>query len=362
MKKVFRLIGLVIAGVLLQSQGCQEVSQGVCQGEWTATPGTPVGLDAGTQLTVGFYNVENLFDTLDDVRNAEDDWLLEEEAIGWDEGNYEIKLQNLSRAISSMDEGGPDLLGIAEVENACVLADLIHTESLSPKGYRIVHEESGDHRGIDVAFLYDPNFFTYQSHKTYTVTFANTDYTSRDILAVEGSIDGQHLWVIVNHWPSRGGGQVETAPKRMAAARRVRSLVDDLTNADPEVGIIVMGDFNDDPTDPSIMSVLGAEDEADEDLDVSELFNPMAAIHDPESEGSLTYRGKYNLFDQIMLNGSLLDSKKPLSYVPGSVSIHHPNFMRFRGRGPSRAIHRGEFKPYGFSDHFPVMVTLSANQ
>lgn len=334
----------------------QETASAACASGLMAKPAQALALAPGTELMVSFYNVENLFDTVDAPYEG-DDFVLVEPKIGWDEGNYERKLANLARAISSMGDNGPDILGLAEVENACVIADLIRQPALAERGYRIVHEESPDRRGIDVALIYDPAKFRYVSYATFEVGFDDPGYVSREILAVQGEINGQPLFMLVNHWPSRGGGQQKSEPRRLAAARTARDLVQRMEAQQPEAGILLMGDFNDDPFNESLSRVLGAAP-LPSDAPSPGLYNAMYHLLDPDQEGSLTYRGKYNLFDQVILNEDLLRGSSRLQYVNGSATIHHPDFMRFRGQGPSRAIHRGEFKPYGFSDHFPVYVKL----
>lgn len=329
-----------------------------CGAALRATSDPEPSLAVGTEIVMGFYNVENLFDTLDDPANPGDNWVIEEPAIGFAEGNYRIKLQNLAKAIASIEGQGPDLLGLAEVENACVIADLIAQPPLATRGYRLVHEESNDHRGIDVALMYDPEYFAYRSHFTRRVDFSDPDYTGRDILVVEGLVNGETIYVLVNHWPSRSGGQQESEPRRIAAAQAVRQVVDELNEQAPEAGLVIMGDFNDDPADPSLTQVLQAQLTYPEAMGKPGIYNLFAPLHDPEREGSLTYRGRYNLFDQVLLNEDLLDGAGALGYVSSSATIHHPDFMRFRGGGPSRSIHRGEFKDYGFSDHFPVYLKL----
>jgi len=333
-------------------------STGGCAAGVMATPDGPsVDLSAGSEVMIGFYNVENLFDTVNAPYEG-DDWLLVSDKINWEEGNYFKKLDNLSRAIASIGNGGPDVLGIAEVENACVLADLVQTGELAKKGYKVVHEESPDRRGIDVALIYDPQKFEFQVFQTFEVDFkSDPQYVSREILTVKGLINEMEVYLLVNHWPSRGGGQEKSEPRRLDAAATASDIVAQIREASPDAGIILMGDFNDDPSNESLRNELGAAPLRNPSLTDPGLYNAMYDLHDPESEGSLTYRGKYNLFDQIILNEKLLGSQT-VSYIPNSATIHHPNFMRFRGKGPSRAIHKGEFKPYGFSDHFPVYVKL----
>jgi predicted extracellular nuclease len=346
------LLALHSCGTVVQ----QEAPVEACTAGLLARPETSQPLPSGSELMVAFYNVENLFDTVDAPYEG-DDFVFVEPKIGWDTGNYEKKLANLARAISSMGQQGPDILGLAEVENACVVADLIRQPALAERGYRIVHEESPDRRGIDVALIYDPNKFTFTSFVPFEVSFDDPDYVSRDILGVQGTINGQTLFMLVNHWPSRGGGQAESEPRRIAAARTAREVVSRIDKESPQAGVLLMGDFNDDPFNESMAKVLGAAPLPEESARPG-LYNVMYRLLDPEREGSLTYRGKYNLFDQIVINEELVNQSGALGYVSGSATIHHPDFMRYKGRGPSRAIYRSEFQPDGFSDHFPVYLTL----
>jgi endonuclease/exonuclease/phosphatase family metal-dependent hydrolase len=353
---------LILFLALLLLFGCRSRDEAKQQVGQTAPGEAPAPQAADGSVAIGFYNVENLFDA-DHDPGKEDDEFLPGGRYGWSEATYRQKLQNMARAIESMVPGGPAVLGLAEVENRRVLEDLIAQPGLLGRGYRIVHEESPDPRGIDVALIYDPAVFTYRRHEARLIDFPlEPEYVSRQVLMVKGEIKGSALALLVNHWPSRYGGAKESEPRRLAAARTARTLVEEAWQRDPQLGVLVMGDFNDDPTDRSVVEVMRAETVA-KAVEEGEFFNPMYALHDPECCGTLTYRGKWNLFDQILVSQQLLDRKGKLRYQPGSATIHNAEFMQVGGDGnakdmPRRAIYRGEFQERGFSDHFPVYLRL----
>lgn len=314
------------------------------------------------ELCIAFYNVENLFDTSDNPDKIDEDFT-PEGRYKWTEAIYQEKLNNLAKAISSINQVGPDILGIAEVENRSVVEDLTQMPALKAHGYMVVHEESPDMRGIDVALIYNPKVFTYISHTAHEVVFPQEpDYTSRKVLLVKGKIKKEILYLLVNHWPSRYGGQEESEFRRVTVALKVRSILDEIRKDDPQANLLLMGDFNDDPFNKSISEVLQAQAEPI-NLAPDALFNAHYLMHQVDSVGTLTYRGKWNLFDQILLSPSLLQPSRKLSYIPQSVGIHRPEFMQVGGDGPAkdmprRAIYRGEFQKNGYSDHFPVYVRL----
>ena len=216
-------------------------------------------------------------------------------------------------------------------------------------------------RGIDVAFAYDPKTFKYISHEAREIYFPKEpEYTSRKILMIEGQIAGENIFLFVNHWPSRRGGQLESEERRLTAARLVRKMIDEIMAKHSDANIILMGDFNDDPFNKSLMSVIGAWGDA-ASLDEDGFYNPMFVLHNPNNQGTLTYRGKWNLFDQIILSEDLLDDEGKLFYKDQSARIVNEGLNVGFGRGaasPRRAIFRGEFDEEGFSDHFPVCVDL----
>ncbi|MEL6256053.1 MAG: hypothetical protein AAFR87_28875 [Bacteroidota bacterium] len=314
-----------------------------------------------TEFVVAYYNVENLFDTEDNPDKIDEDFT-PGGRYEWDQSKYERKLFQISKAIKSIGPEGPDLLGLGEVENAKVIQDLLNQEPLKNRNYKFVHYESPDMRGIDVAFVYDSKLFKLSDDEAYEIYFKQEpDYTSRKVLHVKGKFVNQKLHVLVNHWPSRRGGQQESEFRRVAVAEEVRGVIDGIYAKDKDAHVIVMGDMNDDPFNKSIVETLGAVGKMDA-LEENGLFNPMTKLHDADNYGSLTYRGKWNLFDQIIMSEDLLDEKGKLKYVAGSAKVHNVELLQVGfGRGakyPRRAIFRGQFEGAGYSDHFPVYVKL----
>lgn len=315
----------------------------------------------GKAFTLAFYNVENLFDTQDDPA-IDDQEFLPEGKNKWDGAKLNTKLKNLSQVIAQLgDEDGPEMIGLAEIENEEVLKQLATHPSLKKHGYAWVHHNSPDERGIDVALLYKKkSFFPLYTH-AYPVQLPGDDKT-RDVLLVKGLVGKDHeLTVIVNHWPSRSGGQAESDPDRRAAATVVRTIVDSIGAIDPFAAVVIVGDFNDDPKDPSMHQVLKAGKDTLEAKGTL-LYNPMFALHNPDNYGSLMYRMKWNLFDQVIVNKTLLAADSPVRYVFGSAAVYHPDWMAekegdYKG-APLRSYLKGEFHPEGYSDHFPVYIQL----
>ena len=232
---------------------------------------------------VGFYNFENLFDTINNegVRDGE---FTPEGSKEWNVERYENKLAKLSVVISEIgaDEGfrkGPDVLGICEVENRGVLEDLIKQKNIRRSKYQIVHYDSPDKRGIDVALLFRAESFELSSSKPYTLYLTDPVtgrriYT-RDQLLVTGDLNGQKVHILVNHWPSRWGGHLQSQPLRLGAAQLSRHIVDSLVNSGSIAQVIVMGDLNDDPTDISVEQYLYAAVDSSE-LKKKQLYNASA--------------------------------------------------------------------------------------
>jgi predicted extracellular nuclease len=331
-----------------------------CGGKKQAEENNSTTFTNKKDILIGFYNVENLFDIYD-APNKEDGEFLPDGRYEWNSSKYVKKLDNLARVISSMGQNGPDLLGIAEVENREVMEDLTQLTELKGRNYAIVHEESADMRGIDVGLIYDPAVFQYEDHKAFEVDFPEEPgYTSRPILVVEGKVNGEVLFVVVNHWPSRRGGQEESEIRRLNAARKVKEVISDIESGHEGYNFVIMGDLNDDPFNKSVAEVLGADNNPAN----PNYFNPMYDMHEPDSVGTLTYRGKWNLFDQILVSNELMDETGKLKYISKSAEVHRPEFMQVGGDGPAkdmprRAIYRDEFQDNGFSDHFPVFLRLS---
>lgn len=316
------------------------------------------------EYVVAFYNVENLFDTEDNPDKIDEDFTPGGK-YEWDQKKYERKLFQIAKAIESIGENGPDLLGLGEVENPKVIEDLLNQEQLKDRKYEFVHFESPDMRGIDVAFVYDSKVFKVEEKEAYEIYFEQEpDYTSRKILCVSGKLKNQSLHILVNHWPSRYGGQEESESRRLTAANKAKEVMDALYAKDDDAHIIIMGDMNDDPFNRSLVESLGA---VGDESDVAEngFFNPMTNLHDADDYGSLTYRGKWNLFDQVIISEDLMDDKGKLKYVEGSAQVHNIKMLQVGfGKGakyPRRAIFRGKFEGEGYSDHFPVYIKLKQN-
>lgn len=316
--------------------------------------------------TIAFYNIENLFDTENDPFTFDDD----RTPIGkdaWTPEKYEDKLKKISRVLSEIgietSKFPPAVIGLCELENRQVLEDLVAQELLKKFNYQIIHYDSPDRRGIDVALIYQKEFFTpinSQSRRLliYDLEDPSKRVFSRDQLVVSGHFEGEPMHFIVNHWPSRSGGEARSSYKREKAAWLNKQIIDSLHQIDPYAKIVAMGDFNDDPTNKSIKKVLNSSREQEKTI-VRQLFNPMENLS-RKGLGSLAYRDGWNLFDQILLTHPFL--KKDYSgYSFYKAGIFNANYLitptgQFRGY-PFRSYDYGGYTG-GYSDHFPVFVYL----
>ncbi|MBK6264113.1 endonuclease/exonuclease/phosphatase family protein [Marivirga sp. S37H4] len=305
---------------------------------------------------VAFYNLENLFDTEDDPTISDEEFLPEGKNE-WTIERYQSKLENMAKVISSMTYG-PDIVGLAEVENRKVLEDLVQTGAMAPKKYQIVHFDSPDGRGIDVALIYrSDKFKPFHTKKIVFKDPDNPNFKTRDMLWVKGLYAGDTLNVVVNHWPSRRGGKQEM---RVMAAEILRKNIDSVQQINPEAKIILMGDFNDDPTDKSVRKVLRADGKIKK-LEKGDLYNPSMKTF-KDGFGTLYYKGAWNLFDQIIISKSLLEqNSEKYHYIDNSFKVYAPEWMREadgENRGaPLRTFSYGVFKN-GFSDHYPSFIVL----
>ncbi|GAB2761442.1 endonuclease [Actinomadura fibrosa] len=317
-------------------------------------------------VSIGFYNLENLYDIYDDPLTFDDD----RTPLGkdrWTEEIYRKKIKNMAYAISriGLKETGnaPILLGVCEVENRQVLEDLISDPVLASCGYGIIHEESPDLRGVDVALLYQKNHFIPQNSVAHELELYDSKDLSkriytRDQLVVSGLLEGEKINLIINHWPSRSGGEKISSPKREKAAALNRKIIDSLHRADPYSKIISMGDFNDDPKNKSIKKVLGARSSR-KSLELKDLYNPMASLAEA-GIGSLAYRDSWNLFDQIILSKAFL-TESDSEYRFFKAGVFNEQFLitpsgQYKGY-PFRSFGSGGFTN-GYSDHFPVYILL----
>ena len=322
--------------------------------------------------TISFYNLENLFDTEDDPA-IDDSEFLPTAANQWDEAKYQTKLQNMAKAIKSIgsNNAAPDVLGLCEVENRRVLEDLIQQNDLKDKDYGIVHYNSPDARGIDVAMLYKKSAFSPFKESTIRIDFPENKEKTRDVLLVSGILGKKDtLHIFVAHFPSRRGGQKESEHKRIFVASQVKNRIDSLQKINPKANVIVMGDLNDEPNNISITETLNAKPYP-KNLKNNELFNAMGVM---KAEGKGThayYNGKekkteWSLLDQIILSPALLNKKNKLQYVLGSATIHKPDFLlqtepeQFKGQ-PLRTF-AGKKYLAGYSDHLPVYIQIVAKK
>jgi len=314
--------------------------------------------------TIAFYNLENLFDTENDTLIFDDD-RTPEGKDHWTKERYLKKLDNLSRVLSeigkSASKTSPDIIGICEVENRKVIEDLINHPNLITKDYGIVHYDSPDERGIDVALLYKKSVFLPTSSASRRLLLINDDdernYT-RDQLIVGGLLDDEQLFFMVNHWPSRSGGEVRSKPNRMAAAKLSRHIIDSVQLLDANAKIISMGDFNDDPNNDSFKKILKTVGKPKE-LEKQSLFNPMEKLY-KMGIGSLAYRDKWNLFDQIFFTENLLHPKEGNYKFWKATVFNKPYLIAKKGqyKGYPQRTYAGGSYTGGYSDHFPVYMYL----
>lgn len=305
--------------------------------------------------SVAFYNLENLFDTLHDEGKNDYDFL-PSGRYAWGTRKYEAKLKNLARVLSQLSRDrvpqGPACIGVAEVENRRVLADLLAQPSLSQ--YKYVHYEGPDRRGIDCALLYDTaQFRVHHSRLVLSTPYCgDTTQLTRGFLIVDGELAGDHICFIVNHWPSRGSA----SPVRVHAARQVRALTDSLFRLNPRLKLIVMGDLNDDPMDESLQT-LGAR-KYPRQVKKRDFYNPWWVTLEDDSIGTLCYRGKWNLFDQILLTRPLLKARRGLRYRGHEVFRPAYLFQHGEYEGYPLRTHGGRKWLNGYSDHLPTIVYL----
>lgn len=345
---------------------------------------------------VGFYNVENLFDTQHDP-GKNDHEFLPTGSYQWTEQKYTAKLRNIAQVLSELctefgskkNPAGAAVIGLSEVENSRALEDLLREPALAARGYRYVHFDGPDRRGIDVALLYNPKafrlveaqlipyiyptesqpdvdlgFYIDENGRVKGYPYQNgllrgdTTYITRGFLTVEGYLGDEKFYFIVNHWPSRGA----QSPVRERAGYQVRRLKEALLKQDPEARIVIMGDLNDDPGDLSVSSpdALGAKSDKNA-CGPHDLYNPWYDMLYKQGVGTLYYRGKWNLFDQIIFTGNLLNTadKSRLHLLTNAV-FSRDYLLQTEGKykgAPKRTTAGGTWLN-GYSDHLPTQIFL----
>lgn len=307
-------------------------------------------------FTVMFYNVENLYDTVNDPITNDDEFTPSGK-VPWTKDRLETKIKHTGQVIADITSPAmPDLVGFAEIENQKVLEMLTSSAGLSKTKYSIVHYDSPDERGIDVALLYNPSTFKVVLSEPLQVTLPDSDLT-RDILYVKGKLNtGEILHVFINHWPSRREGSEVSALKRMAAANVLRAKVDVLQKLEKNPKILILGDFNDEPSDNSITQGLKAlaPDQSVTNNNLYSLLFPQFK----KGEGSLFYKD-WDLFDQVIVSGNLLSGKKGLRTSVNDAGIFSAEYLLFKNKtGESRPNRTMSGDKYygGYSDHLPVYL------
>jgi hypothetical protein len=311
---------------------------------------------------IAFYNVENLFDTIN-TPGVNDFEFTPEGPNKWGSTRYNEKLNNLAKVISQIGTEhtphGPAIIGLSEIENRIVLEDLVNTELLKSKNYQIVHFDGPDRRGVDVALFYQPTYFKVTNSKSYRLKIPDRDdFFTRDQLLVSGEFHGEMMHIIVNHWPSRSGGESKSRPLRNAAAALSRHIIDSLQALDPNAKIIHMGDLNDNPDNESVLTILRSKPSSVK-LEAGDLLNPFFDIY-KKGIGTLAWRDIWSLFDIISVSQPLIE-KDFSSYRFYRAFVFNKPFLqqqsgRFKGY-PFRMFAGGQYLG-GYSDHFPTYILL----
>ncbi len=317
-------------------------------------------------VAVCFYNFENLFDPEDDPRSWGDDDFTPNGSYRYTEDIYQKKLHNLAFAINRIGTDftphGVALLGTAEIENARVLSDLVMHPMIASRNFQFVHFDSPDHRGIDVALLYQTRYFRPIDARPIEVDISMSGQKSgrtRDILYVSGLLAGDTVHILVNHWPSRRGGEAVSAPLRAIAANIAKEVSDSILSVNPVARIILMGDLNDDPVSPSVVQVLGATDDRSA-VGMTGLYNPWTQFY-KKGIGTLGYNDSWNLFDQIIISGNWIHDTSVDSWKYFRSEVYNRRFLtatsgQYKGY-PKRSF-QGSRWADGYSDHYPTVIYL----
>jgi hypothetical protein len=313
-----------------------------------------------------FYNVENLYDPYNDTTKLDDEFTSAGQRH-WTYGKFHEKIVHLSRLILSIGEWDPPaIVTMAEVENLYVLKKLIYDTPLKNVKYKIIHYDSPDVRGVDVALIYRPDKFKVIYSQAFKVVFPfDSAIRTRDILYVQGTVfKGDTIHLFVNHWPSRRGGYNESTPRRNFVAALLRSKIDSLFRNNPSSNIIIMGDFNDEPGNESLCRILKARPDTAE-LQTTYLVNLMSVKMKDWNQGTIKYQGKWSIFDQFIVSGSLFYKQNGIHTSFQDAHIFMGAFLldddaKFLGGKPNRTYVGPRYNG-GYSDHLPVYLDLWGN-
>jgi predicted extracellular nuclease len=330
----------------------------------TAFAGYSKGGDG--KYVVMFYNLENLFDTLKS-QGVLDGEYLPSAAKGWNSQKYWKKNNNMCEVVRRIAEENatfPTIIGVSEIENRNVLEDIAANPKLAKANYRIVHYDSPDYRGVDVALLYRPDQFKLLGSRAVPVDRPGyPNWKTRDVLMAWGTIEGETFCFMVNHWPSRRGGQEASEHLRVLAASVAKHAADSIMQAMPGIKVVIMGDLNDDPIDKSVLTTLGAGGDAAA-TPATGLFNPFLPMF-RRGYGTLAYDDQWNLFDNIIVSGEVANGPGLKLYKPSRNKYYGNIFDR-----PFLKQTEGQYKHYplrtfigdnfmnGYSDHFPVFIII----
>ncbi len=326
---------------------------------------------------IGFYNLENLFDTYDDpVKN--DNEFLPEGKNKWTQAKYEKKLHNLATVIRAMADNNRrwhTILGISEIENRLVIEDLVSQPEIAAANYGIVHYDSPDRRGVDVALLYKPDQFTCLDSESIPfdfnsdIDFSDTDtsyFKTRDILMVHGLIAGEHFAFYVAHLPSRVGGKGGNLRSRGAEIIYSHSRM--MEEKYPGIKIVVMGDMNDNPTDDSMAKYLHGQEKL-ADVTPTEFFSPYTSML-KAGYGSLCYQGVWSIYDLQLVNYSLACAPEGGLKIQPVTKNHGKEYYGVVFKRPWMTTQKGQYKGYpfrtfsngsfigGYSDHYPTYIVI----
>lgn len=343
MRKQLLLLAMLLLAVMAQAQGTRYWVYGV-----------------------GFYNLENLFDTQHDAGKNDYEYL-PDGTNKWNNLKYQHKLRNMSKVLYEMGtdnlpQMGCVIIGVSEVENAHCLTDLCNQPKMKERNFQFVHVEGPDKRGVDCALLYNPRFFTVRNVKLVPYVYErekDKDKATRGFLTVSGTLAGEHVAVIVCHWPSRASGSYY----RECAGRQVYAVKEQLLKEDPNVKVIVMGDMNDDPTNKSMTEGLRCKAEI-KDVKTGDMYNPWYNVLTKQKTGTLKYDGRWNLFDQIVMTPNLLHKEGANDYNTLKLRKHEVFRRDYlfqtdgKNKGETKRTHSGGVWLDGYSDHLPTVIYL----
>lgn len=308
------------------------------------------------KLLIVSYNVENLMDTLDTPLKSDQEFLPTSDK-NWNTKRYFKKLNDIAAVINDIDKKHfPDLIGLVEIENKAVVEDLLKTDVFKDKNYKIAHRETKDPRGIDLALVYNPKIFSFYADYQFDIFDSNgVAYNTRQIYLVKGLVGKDTMYVFLNHWKSRSGGQTKTEYKRIQAAKRLNEIIQYIFSYNPSANIICLGDFNDTPTDISINQTLNASTDSIF-ASKTELFN-LTAFLAKQNLGTYNYRGNWNMIDNLIVSQNML-TKNNSVYAKTNAMVYSSDlnvyFSKKLQLNVPNKTYGGNNYYGGVSDHFPI--------